>query len=186
MGRVIEEGRNALRGLRSSSGGADDLERALSRIPQELAVPGETKVRVIVEGSPRPLHPVIRDEVYRIGREALVNAFRHSRAKSVEIELAYDPAQLRILVRDDGCGIETQVLQSGRKGHWGLPGMRERAESIGAHLRVWSRPQAGTEIEICVPSTVAFPLPTADRTIGSRAGWPSRRAGASEPRKQAR
>jgi signal transduction histidine kinase len=102
------------------------------------------------------LHPILRDEVYRIGREALVNAFRHSGATAIEVELEYAVKRLRVLVRDNGRGIDPLVLQSGREGHWGLPGMRERAESIGGTLRVWSRASYGTEIELSVPSHVAF------------------------------
>jgi signal transduction histidine kinase/ligand-binding sensor domain-containing protein len=156
MNQVIEEGRNAVKGLRSTQGSTLDLGQAFSRIQQELAIEEDVGFRVILDGQPRPLHPVLRDEVYRIGREALVNAFRHSRAKSIEIELEYAPRQLRVLVRDNGCGIDPQMLLSGREGHWGLPGMRERAERIGAKLQVWSRPTAGTEVELSVPSHVAF------------------------------
>jgi nitrate/nitrite-specific signal transduction histidine kinase len=100
----------------------------------------------------------------------LVNAFRHSRAKSIEIELEYAPRQLRVLVRDNGCGIDPQMLLSGREGHWGLPGMRERAERIGAKLQVWSRPTAGTEVELSVPSHVAFQSPSSRRA----AAWLSK------------
>jgi len=102
------------------------------------------------------LHPVIRDEVYRIGREALANAFRHSRASGIEVELEYAEKQLRVLVRDNGCGIDPEVLRSGRDGHWGLSGIRERAERIGGRVKVWSRPAGGTEVELSVPSHVAF------------------------------
>jgi ligand-binding sensor domain-containing protein/signal transduction histidine kinase len=156
MGQVIQEGRNAVRGLRSPEGSSLDLGQAFSRIQQELSLAEDVGFRVIVDGQPRPLHPVLRDEVYRIGREALINAFQHSRAKSIEVELEYAARQLRVLVRDNGCGIDPQMLLSGREGHWGLPGMRERAERIGAKLHVWSRPAAGTEVELSVPSQVAF------------------------------
>jgi signal transduction histidine kinase len=155
MGRVIEEGRNAVRGLRSPHAGGDDLEQAFGRVQHELGSDGAA-FRVIVEGRPQPLHPIIRDEVYRIGREALMNAARHSGAQKIEVEIDYAPAHVRILVRDDGCGIDEQVLRSGRDGHWGLSGMRERAERIGARFRVWSRAAAGTEIELFVPGPVAF------------------------------
>ncbi|HWX40482.1 MAG TPA: two-component regulator propeller domain-containing protein, partial [Blastocatellia bacterium] len=166
MGQVIEEGRNAVRGLRSPSGGGPfDLEHAFSAVPQELALKEQIGFRVIVEGRKRALHPVIRDEVYRIGREALVNAFRHSRAKSIEVEVEYSARQFRILVRDDGCGIDPQVLRSGREGHWGLPGMRERAEAMGARLMLWSRAAAGTEVELSVPGHIAF------QGQPSRLGW---------------
>jgi signal transduction histidine kinase len=156
MGQVIEEGRNAVRGLRSSADRSNNLEQAFSRIPQELGIPTSANYRVIVEGRPRPLHPVIRDEVYRIGREALVNAFRHAGAKSIEVQLEYAAQHLRMLVRDDGCGIDPLVLRSGRDGHWGLSGMRERADRIGAPLKVWSRAAAGTEVELTVPRHIAF------------------------------
>lgn len=166
MGQVIEEGRNAVRGLRSPYGGGPlDIEHAFSTVPQELALKEQIGFRVIVEGRKRALHPVIRDEVYRIGREALVNAFRHSRAKTIEVEVEYSARQFRILVRDDGCGIDPQVLRSGREGHWGLPGMRERAEAMGARLMLWSRAAAGTEVELSVPGHIAF------QGQPSRLGW---------------
>lgn len=157
MGQVVAEGRDALRGLRSPGRETSSLEQAFSHVPGELALHKETPFRIVVDGSPRPLHPVIRDEVYRIGREALVNAYRHAKASSIEVELQYTASHLRMLVRDDGCGIDPHVVRSGREGHWGLPGMRERAEGIGAHLKVWSRSAAGTEVELVVPSSVAYP-----------------------------
>ena len=156
MGKVVDEGRNAVRGLRASSSNSLDLEQAFSRIRQELAGKEQIGFRVIVEGRSRPLHPLLRDEVYRIGREALVNAFRHARAKRIEVEIEYTAHHLRILVRDDGCGIDPQVLQSGREGHWGMTGMRERAERIGGRLSLWSRATAGTEVELYVPGHIAF------------------------------
>lgn len=164
MRQVTEEGRNALRGLRSPDGiGALDLEQAFSRIQQELAVQEQLAFRVLVEGHHRPLHPIIRDEVYRIGREAIVNAFRHSQAKMIKVEVEYGARNLRILVRDDGRGIAPQVLRSGRDGHWGLSGMRERTERIGARLKVWSRDGRGTEIELLVPGNIAFKPKSSDR-----------------------
>jgi signal transduction histidine kinase len=156
MGRVIDEGRNAVRGLRSGHDDSYDLGQAFSRVAQELGLRPEVDFRVVMEGMPRALHPVIRDEVYRIGRESLVNAFRHSRASKIEVEVDYSASNLRILVRDNGCGIDPQVLRAGRDGHWGLPGMRERAEKVGAKLRVWSRAAGGTEVELTVPGLVAF------------------------------
>jgi ligand-binding sensor domain-containing protein/signal transduction histidine kinase len=156
MGRVIEEGRNTVGGLRSPQNQSLDLEQAFSQIQQE--VPGREHVafHFIVEGPSRPLHPAIRDEIYRIGREALINAFRHSEASSVEVELEYASYGLRVLVRDNGIGFDPKVLQFGRDGHWGLSGMRERSKRIGAKFRVLSRPAAGTEVELSLPSQVAF------------------------------
>ena len=156
MRQVIDEGRDAVRGLRSTVGTTDALETAFSRAGQEFSNGDVKDYRVIVEGAPRELHPIIRDEAYRIGRETLANAFRHSHANKIEIELEYSTKHLRILVRDDGAGIDQEVLQTGKDGHWGLAGMRERAESIGARLKVWSRTNAGTEVELLIPSHVAF------------------------------
>ncbi len=171
MAQVIEEGRSTVRGLRASTSGDGDLGQAFSRIKEELAIGDQVAFRVIIAGQPRSLHPILRDEVYRIGREALVNAFRHSRAKSIEIEIEYAAKRFRFLVRDNGCGIEPGVLQSGREGHWGLPGMRERAERIGGELRVWSGPSAGTEVELSVPGDTAYRTPAS----GSKWGWFSRK-----------
>ena len=156
IGQVVDEGRNTLRGLRSSVEDAHDLESSFSRIPEELGNEQGIDFRIVVEGPPLALRTTVRDDVYSIGREALVNAFRHSRATSIDVELEYAASQLRVLVRDDGCGIDPLVLQSGHGGHWGLPGMRERAKRIGAKFRVLSRTQGGTEIELRVPSGIAF------------------------------
>ena len=99
---------------------------------------------------------MIRDEVYAISREALVNAFRHSRASHIRVDVEYSASHLRVLVCDDGCGIDTQVQATGRDGHWGLSGMRERAQRIGGKLKVLSRAGAGTELELRVPGEIAF------------------------------
>jgi signal transduction histidine kinase len=156
MGRVIEEGRNAVKGLRYSNQEWRNLEGAFSHIQLEMSSASSTEFRIIVEGTARPLKSILRDEVYLIGREALVNAFRHSHSNSVEVEIDYGNNNLRVVVRDNGRGIDEFVLRSGREGHWGLSGMRERAERIGAKLKVMSRADAGTEIELTVPGRIAF------------------------------
>jgi len=159
MGKGIDEGRNTISGLRSSDISELDLEQAFSRILHELDPQKEVGFQVNVHGRPLPLRPAIRDEVYRIGREALINAFHHSQAKTVEIELEYAARRLRLLVRDNGCGIDPQVIQSGRGGHFGLTGMRERAEQIGGRINIWSRRSAGTEVDLSVPGNLAFQVP---------------------------
>jgi signal transduction histidine kinase len=155
MRKVIDEGRHAVRGLRSTSSDPRDLEQAFSGVQQEVGISGPT-YRVIVEGRPRSLTPIVRDEVYRIGREGLVNAFRHSGAAHIEIELEYGARELCVLVRDDGRGMDPRVVQDGADGHWGLTGMRERARRIGGTLKIRSREAAGTEVELRVPADVAF------------------------------
>src|SRR5262249_9078739 len=153
---VIDEGRNTVRGMRASTDASRDLQQAFSRVRDELPLAEDVEFRVIVCGPPRPLHPILRDEVYRIGREALINAARHSGAKDIEVELEYKEKELRLLVRDSGRGIDAGALRFGRDGHWGLKGMRERAEKIGRRLHVYSPATAGTEVELMVPRSVAF------------------------------
>jgi ligand-binding sensor domain-containing protein/signal transduction histidine kinase len=159
LGRVTEEGRNTVGGLRTRQDNCLDLGRAFSEIKEELAGPDDVAFHVTVEGQSRSLHPLIGDEIYGIGREALTNAFRHAQAKKIEVELEYTSLGLRALFRDNGIGFDSQVLEFGRDGHWGLLGMRERAKRIGARLRVFSRPMAGTEVELIVPGEIAF-IPT--------------------------
>ena len=156
MTQVIAEGRDAVRGLRATSSNTDDLEKALLQVGQQISNSNVRDYRVVVDGKPVQLHPIIRDEAYRIGREALVNALNHSHAAKIEVQLEYAPKYLRIVVRDDGAGIDEHILQTGRDGHWGLAGMRERAENIGARLRVSSRMNAGTEVELSIPAHIAF------------------------------
>lgn len=170
LGHVVEDGRNAIRGLRLSKEGSQDLDQAFSRIPQELPAQTQADFRVVVEGTSRALHPVIRDEVYRIGREAVGNAFRHSGATNIRVELEYGAHEFRLLVQDDGCGIDSHLLRSGRDGHWGLSGMRERSEKIGAKLKVWSKVGDGTEVDLRVPARVAF----TSNNAGGVARWFSR------------
>lgn len=154
--QVVEEGRNAVNGLRSASSAPLDLEQAFSNVKQEVGLQENSDFRVTVKGVTRPLHPLVRDEIYGVGREALTNAFRHSKASDVEVALEYGSDHLRVLIRDNGIGIDPHILQTGRAGHWGLRGMRERASKIGAEFRVLSRAAVGTEIELSVPSHVAY------------------------------
>jgi PAS domain S-box-containing protein len=160
MTQGIEEGRNAISGLRSSDApdSSDDdssgLAPALSRIKQELEIPPGTDFRVTVIGRPRPLPQPAEEEIYRIAREALVNAFRHSRARRVDCVLEYAGDDVRLRISDNGRGIDPRVLQDGRAGHWGLTGMRERAARIGGALEI-SSSTAGTEVHLSIPTSVA-------------------------------
>jgi signal transduction histidine kinase/ligand-binding sensor domain-containing protein len=166
--RVMLEGRELMLDLRAGSSSTAELADALALAGNDMkkTYPGDFRVTVI--GEPRPLHPIVFDEVHRLGREALSNAFRHAHAKSIEAELNYERNQFRVRIRDDGIGIAAEVLSPGfRAGHWGLPGMRERAEKIGGHVDIWSRPGAGTEIELRVPAAAAY-VPKLKR---SRFGW---------------
>lgn len=161
--QVSQEGRNALRSLRSRQTSSEGLEKALSLLPKEFALPENIDFVVATDGQPRVLRPLVRDEAYLIAREAVINAFRHARASKIEVEVGYATRNLRVMVRDNGCGIDSQLLRVGREGHWGLPGMRERAEKIGGKLSVLSGVDAGTEIELSMPGTLAFQDGSASR-----------------------
>ncbi len=153
--QVNQEGRNALRSLRSRHS-SEGLEEALSLLPKEFALPENIDFVVATDGQPRVLRPLVRDEAYLIAREAVINAFRHAQASKIEVEVGYASRNLRVMVRDNGCGIDSQLLRIGREGHWGLPGMRERAEKIGGKLNVLSGVDAGTEMVLSVPGALAF------------------------------
>jgi signal transduction histidine kinase len=155
MSQGIDESRRAIQGLRSPESQTSDLFQSFSRIQEELQKPG-IDFRITVFGQQKRLLPEIQQEVYRIGKEALVNAFCHSRAKRVELELEYSTSVLRMRIRDNGCGIDPEVLKKGRNGHWGLVGMRERGSRIGGLVRIWSSPTAGTDIRLSIPGDVAF------------------------------
>jgi ligand-binding sensor domain-containing protein/signal transduction histidine kinase len=161
--QVSQEGRNALRSLRSRQRGSDGLEQALSLLSKEFDLPESIDFLVATEGQPRALRPLVRDEAYLIAREAVINAFRHAQASKIEVEVGYASRHLRVLVRDNGCGIDSQLLRVGREGHWGLAGMRERAEKIGGKLTVLSGVDAGTEMELSVPGALAFQDGSANR-----------------------
>jgi len=159
--QAITEGREAVQGLRASTVERNDLARAITTLAEEIAAEASshaaTELHVGVEGTPRTLHPIVRDEIYRIGSEALRNAFRHAEAKQIEVELRYDERQLRLRIRDDGKGIDPEFLTAeAREGHFGLHGMRERAKLIGGKLTVWTAPESGTEIELSLPAVHAY------------------------------
>jgi signal transduction histidine kinase len=160
--QAIAEGRNAIQDLRCEPSAHSDLEHLLTAIGKELAGSRDANhdspsVSVTVEGKRQALSPILQDEVYRIARELLRNAYQHSQARQIEAEIRYDQAQLRLRIRDDGKGIDPKVLQEGgRAGHWGLPGIRERAKQIEARLDIWSEAGAGTEVELTVPASVAY------------------------------
>ncbi len=158
--QAITEGRDAVQGLRDSATQTNDLALAISTLGEELAADSSGQrpaFRVAVEGQSRDLHPILRDEVYKIAAEVLRNAFQHARAKLVEVEIRYDDERFRLRVRDDGKGIDSAILSAqSREGHYGLPGMRERATLIGGKLTIWSEVDAGTEMDLRVPASIAY------------------------------
>jgi signal transduction histidine kinase/ligand-binding sensor domain-containing protein len=173
--QAITEGRDAVQGLRSSMFVTNNLARAISAIGEELAAAQTGQdypdFRVHVEGRSRDLAPLIRDDVHRIAGEALRNAFRHAQAGRIEVEIHYDSRRFRLRVRDNGKGMDPKVLaEGGRTGHYGLPGMQERAKLVGGKLAVWSEIDSGTETELTIPASLAYAKPSVARRMFWRRG----------------
>jgi signal transduction histidine kinase len=154
LGRASAEGRAALEALRSSSIEANDLAGALRRVAEDCIAGQGTKVTVEALGMDRELHPIARDEVYRIGYEAIRNACVHSNATELQVEIAYG-RKFRLEIRDNGSGIEPGVLRHGRPGHYGLAGMRERAAGTGGQLNISSSP-LGTVVSLVIPGQAIY------------------------------
>lgn len=157
IGKVIEEGRNTVEGLRlSDNKDVVNLEWRFSQIRQNWDAQEKIDFRFVEKGSPRKLCPVIADEVFYISRESLNNAFHHSGASKIEVITEYAAENFIISIRDNGSGIESKIVRTGRKGHWGLPGIRERSQKISANLKISSRANIGTEVELSIPNRIAF------------------------------
>src|SRR5215813_1692955 len=160
--QAITESQDAIENLRATATAEDDLAQLIKVTGEDLAAlqsgtHDSPTFGLTVEGQQQALAPVIRDEVYRITREVLRNAFRHAQARRIEAEILYNQDQFRLRVRDDGKGMDQQVLdKGGRAGHWGLPGVRERARQIGAKLDLWSEAGAGTEVQLVVAASIAY------------------------------
>jgi signal transduction histidine kinase len=161
--QALSESRDAIQGIRSSPSLSLDLAQAMNALMTELneefhaGSSSGPAFCVLEEGTPRQVHPIVRDEICRIAREALRNAFGHAQARLIETEITYDQDLLRLRFRDDGKGLDPGVLaHGGRAGHWGLVGMQERAKRMGAQLDIWSKPGAGTELELKLPGYIAY------------------------------
>jgi signal transduction histidine kinase len=149
-----------VQGLRASATTVNDLANGIAAIGLQLSSQGSTGpvplIDVAVDGKSRDLNPVVRDEAYQIAGEALRNAVKHSGARRVTVTIHYESGQLRLTVRDDGKGIDTETIARPAEGHFGLLGMRERAAIVKGQLEVHSEPGAGTEIELRVPGRTAY------------------------------
>jgi signal transduction histidine kinase len=173
---AITEGRDAVRGLRSSTLLTNDLARAINASGEELATgesnPNGAIFHVGVEGTSQEFHPISRDEIYRIAGEAMRNAFKHAQARQIEVSIQYEERQFRIRVRDEGKGIDEKFVNGdGRLGHYGLPGMRERAQLLGGKLTVWTELNRGTILELSIPATHAYATPDSRELPGQLRAW---------------
>ena len=179
LGQAMEEGRAALNSLRTSITEENDLAQALQRATEDCPLPSSMAVNFIVIGDAKRMHPIVRDEIYRIGYEAIRNACLHSTASQLEVELTYGQ-DLALRVADNGVGIDSEVADRGKDGHFGIQGMRERAVRIGGRLTLESSPNSGTEMKLIVPGSIVSqklmqPSPFARlRTLGRRKGHASK------------
>lgn len=155
LGQATQEGRAALNSLRTSTTETNDLAAGLRRATEECLLDRNLAVKFSVTGGPRDMHPIARDEIYRIGYEAIRNVCEHASASELNVSLNY-AQNLTLRVNDNGIGIETAILAEGKEGHFGLQGMRERAERIGSKLTLVSSPKSGTEMTLVVPGSVIF------------------------------
>jgi signal transduction histidine kinase/ligand-binding sensor domain-containing protein len=155
MGEATEEGRAALDSLRTSTTETNDLAEAFRRSIEECRIHGSMEASFSVVGEVSEMHPIVRDEVYRIGYEAIRNASVHSQASHLQVELTY-AQELLLRVRDNGVGIDPAIVDKGKEGHFGLQGMRERARRIVAKLTVETSAESGTEIKLVVPGSIIY------------------------------
>lgn len=156
--RLVNEGRDRIQDLRIASEVDVELWESLTATGRQLARDRATAFSASLEGKTRVLTTTARDEAFSIGREALLNAVVHAQASAIELQLIFSDDRVRLRVRDDGIGLtETAFAAPPRLGHWGLQGMKERAEKLGAQLTLWSRHGAGTEIELVIPAKIAYP-----------------------------
>ena len=157
---AIAEGRDALQGLRTSPLASNDLAETMSALGKAISEQIGQKLpdfQVQMEGTARRLAAPVLDEVYQFANEALRNAFKHANAKRIEMEILFDSRQFRLRIRDDGKGIDEEVLRDGgRAGHYGIIGMHERAKQMGGKVSVWSQIGSGTEVELAIPAKVAY------------------------------
>jgi len=156
--QAVHEGRAALNSLRASTTQKNDLAEAFKRATQESRMQSPMEVSFSVAGDSQEMHPLVRDEIYRIGYEAIRNAYTHSKGNRLEVGLRYGE-DLSLCVRDNGIGVDPAVASQGRDGHFGLQGMRERAARIGGKLTVVSSPESGTQITVVVPGGIVFQQP---------------------------
>jgi signal transduction histidine kinase len=156
MRQLVDEGRNAVRGLRSASFDIDDLEQAIAKIPDDLRLKSSAKFKVAIEGDSCSLRPFARNEIYLIAREAISNGLRHAGASDLDVVLEYLTDGFRLTIRDNGCGFAATTASEKQRDHFGLSIMNERARRLGGTLKVSSAVGAGTEIILFAPGRNVF------------------------------
>jgi signal transduction histidine kinase len=155
LGRATEEGRAALNSLRTSATEVNDIADAFGRALEECRIHSSMDVSLQVSGQIHEMHPIVRDEVYRIGYEAIRNASVHSQATRLSVELSY-AQDFGLRISDNGAGIDPGILHRGKPGHFGLQNMRERAARIMGKISFESSAGSGTVITLAVPGGIIY------------------------------
>jgi signal transduction histidine kinase len=153
--RAIDEGRAAMRGLRTTSPDRSTLDRAFSELISEVTTGNGPRILISVQGEPQTLGPAVQEELFLIGREAVMNALHHSGATEIDVEVQYLTDGVCVFVRDNGCGIDPEAVRKNSESHWGINGMRKRAENVAALFDLRSTPGGGTEVGVAVPAEFA-------------------------------
>ena len=153
---LLIEGRDRIRDLRYESIEPTSLSQMISALGEDFAMPHTWELDAVTRGVPRDLNPVSHHEIYAVAKEAVRNAFRHSSASKIQVELVFDEAIFSVTVRDNGVGIDSQILSGKRTDHWGLVGMHERAVNLGSDLKISNLPGGGAEVKLLIPAAVAY------------------------------
>jgi signal transduction histidine kinase len=153
---ALDQGRRALNDLRSVPLGAGDLVKSFSQLSGEFAAGSGTRVDVVVEGREHPLNALAGNDVVQVGRQAITNALQHAHAREIQVLLSYGQQILQLRIQDDGCGVTEEKLNLRRSGHYGIAGMRERAERLGGRISIRSLVGEGTEVSLSVPAHLVY------------------------------
>jgi signal transduction histidine kinase/ligand-binding sensor domain-containing protein len=168
---ALDSGRRALNELRAAPLSAADLVKSFSQLANEWTRDAGTKIDVIVEGRERPLNATVGNDVLQVGQQAITNALQHANARNIHVLLSYGDEQLRIRVQDNGCGINEETLGLGRPGHYGIAGMKERAERLGGSISIRSRVGEGTEVDLSAPGNLLYQEGVFRSTTRCAQGW---------------
>jgi len=167
--QMLVEGRDRVRDLRGAE--VRRLDLVLRELMAEQPFETGVKVELVAEGVPRPVQPLVQEEIVRIAGEALFNAARHAKASQVLVKVSYGVRQLQVTIRDDGVGIgANRMAWASREGHYGLIGMHERAGKMGAQLAIESASGKGTTIALSVAGSIAYPTQPWLARLGRRKG----------------
>ncbi len=153
---IAEQSRRAVEGLRSPQSGPGPLEAAITAAITEMCLPVNVQAEVNSAGQYRNLVSAVQSEIEQIVREAATNAVRHAEATLVRVDIVYQLSRLFVSISDNGRGIQPEIKEHGREGHWGILGMRERAKSIGGQLKILSHIPSGTVIELSLKGRDAY------------------------------